>query len=192
MLHELFLQVRNGVRRRKRRWDLRHFGGAGNVGGTCRFESCSVMLADIWVLKSWHAEQIKAPGLELFGSYITCGKNPQLRSTFKVITNTGGVETCGIRIIHPTISEVHGTNGICTYKKNIWINHPCRKKYILVPWESYGYVFIWSQRIRCLDPPGRWRTDAPHRPPCSRRPLSSFQSRRPSWLNWMKQKDMGI
>lgn len=76
-LHELFLQVRNGVRRRKRRCDPA-FGGAGNVGGTCRFESCRVMLAESWVLKSRHAELSKAPGLELFGSYITCGKNPQL------------------------------------------------------------------------------------------------------------------
>ena len=36
--------------------------------------------------KFGHAELSKAPGLELFGSYITCGKNPQLRSTFNVIT----------------------------------------------------------------------------------------------------------
>ena len=50
----LFLQVRNGVRRRKRRRDFRHFGAAGNVGGTGRFESCSVMLAESWVLKSRH------------------------------------------------------------------------------------------------------------------------------------------
>lgn len=50
-LHELFLQVRNGVRRRKRRWDPA-FWGCGNVGGTWWFESCSVILAEIWACRT--------------------------------------------------------------------------------------------------------------------------------------------